>query len=108
MTKRGSERPAVGTIGDIGGDRAKNPDWHAGTWVRTGEELHAIEALQLYHAPQEPGLDVHDAVRIGEIPRQCGKGPIDFAGPEPKITPFQRHIVRTRRRLPQGFTSVHV
>src|SRR5215831_12800050 len=80
VTKCCGEGTAVGTISDIGCNCAKILDRRASTGVRTGEQLHPVEALQLFHAPQYARLDIHDAVSIGKIPRERGKCPVDFAG----------------------------
>ena len=64
------------------------------------DQIGRIETLQRLHAPQEPGLNVHDAVDVLKVARQFGEGAFDLAGSFSEIALLERDILRSARRLP--------
>ena len=79
---------------DVGRDRAKVLHRLAARGMRPLDQVGAVEALQLLHAPQQPRLEVHHLAGVGEVARQFGEGAIDHARPLAEIAFFQRHLVR--------------
>ena len=76
--------------------------------MRPLDQVGAVEALDLLHAPQKPRLEVHHLAGVGEVARQFGKGAIDHARPLAEIAFFQRHLVRAGGRLPQRLAAIGI
>src|SRR5918993_2026858 len=79
MAQGGGELCAARLAGHPSGDRPKLLDRLPAGGVRPLEEVAAVEALQLFHAPEEPGLEVHHLVGVREIARQLREGALDLA-----------------------------
>ncbi len=83
--------------GDVGRHRAELLDRLTAAGMRPLDQVGAIEALQLLHAPEDARLEVHDAVGVGEIARQLGERAVDLAGSLAEIALLERDLVRTAR-----------
>ena len=59
-------------------------------------------ALQRHHAADEPRLEVHHAVGVGEIPRQLRVRALDDAGPQAQVARCERDLLRAARLSSTG------
>jgi hypothetical protein len=59
------------------------------------------ESLQGDHAPDEARLQVHHAIRVGEVARQLRVSALDDARPEAQVALLERRILRPALLLPK-------
>ena len=76
----------------------------AGAEHAFGRVLEA-ETLQGDHAVREPGLQVHDAVRIGEMARHFRVRALHHACALAEVAGFQRRLLRAALFLPQRLAA---
>ena len=72
------------------------------------DEIGAIETLQLFHAPEDAGFDIHHPVGVGEIARQLGEGAVHLSRSLAEIALRERDVLRSARRRPERLAAVGV
>src|SRR5437660_12650064 len=76
--------------------------------MRLPDELGTIKTLQLFHAPQDAGFQIHDVAGISEIARQLGKRTFHLPGALAEIATFKGDVLGTARGGPQRFTAIDI
>src|SRR5690606_4378787 len=71
---------SVRLIGDKGRDCADVLRWAPAFRIRLRHELLPVETLQLFHAPDDTSLQIHDPVRIGKVAGQLSKRAFQDSG----------------------------
>ena len=67
-----------------------------------------VETLQLLHAPENAGFEVHDATGVGEIARKLGEGAVNLSWPFAEIASLERDVLRSARSGPQRLAAVGI
>src|SRR5262245_15297429 len=102
MRQRNSELSAVRLVGDKGDEVL-----HVGLDARATEaaldDVLGVKTLDLVHAPEQPLLEIHHLIGIGEIARQMGIGAVELASALAEITGLERGILGAARLLRERF-----
>ncbi len=101
------ELHALRLAGDEGRDGREVGRGLSAGWPGAND-LGALEALQLLHAPRDPGLRVHHPVGVGEEARQLRERAFELAGALAQVARLEARVEWTTLLLPEAFTLVDI